>query len=58
VRKEYGIAQFFAEMDTRNEASYRLAESLGFVRVETHESVERGHGLIASEYMYELTFRQ
>jgi RimJ/RimL family protein N-acetyltransferase len=58
VRKEYGIAQFFAEMDTRNEASYRLAESLGFVRVETHESVERGHGLIASEYVYELTFRQ
>ncbi len=57
VRKEYGIANFFAEMDTRNEASYRLAESLGFVRVETHGTVERGHGIIADEYVYELTFR-
>jgi RimJ/RimL family protein N-acetyltransferase len=44
-------------MDTRNEASYRLAESLGFVRVEKHEAVEHGHGIIADEYVYELTFR-
>jgi ribosomal-protein-alanine N-acetyltransferase len=58
VRRDYDIAQFFAEMDTRNEASYRLAESLGFVRVETHESVEHGRGLVADEYLYELTFRQ
>lgn len=58
VRETYGIAQFFAEMDTRNEASYRLAESLGFVRIETHESVDHGCGLTAVEYLYELIFRQ
>lgn len=57
VRGEYRIAHFFAEMDTRNEASYRLAESLGFVRVETHGDVQHGHGIIADEYVYELTFR-
>jgi ribosomal-protein-alanine N-acetyltransferase len=45
VKQTYGVARFFAEMDTRNEASYRLAESLGFVRVETH----------LDEYLYELT---
>ncbi|HLI97086.1 MAG TPA: GNAT family N-acetyltransferase [Candidatus Baltobacteraceae bacterium] len=45
VKGSYGVERFFAEMDTRNEASYRLAESLGFVRVETR----------IDEYLYELT---
>jgi RimJ/RimL family protein N-acetyltransferase len=58
VREEYHIARFIAEMDTRNEASYKLAESLGFFRVETHEGVEHGHGVIADEYVYELTLDQ
>lgn len=46
VEKAYGVDRFFAEMDMRNEPSYRLAESLGFVRVETRES--------ENEYVYEL----
>lgn len=35
VRQAYGIDRFFAEMDERNVASYRLAERLGFARVES-----------------------
>lgn len=45
VGEQYAVERFFAEMDTRNEPSYRLAESLGFVRVETRPD----------EYVYELT---
>jgi RimJ/RimL family protein N-acetyltransferase len=55
VKESYGVERVFAEMDTRNEPSYRLAESLGFVRVETHLAMERGHGIDADEYLYELT---
>lgn len=58
VRDAYGVRRFLAEMDTRNEASYRLAESLGFVRIETHEAVERAPGLAANEYVYELRINQ
>jgi RimJ/RimL family protein N-acetyltransferase len=58
VRREYCIARFIAEMNTRNEASYKLAESLGFKRVEMHEDVERGHGIDADEYVYELAYDQ
>jgi RimJ/RimL family protein N-acetyltransferase len=54
VKAAYGVQRFFAEMDTRNEPSYRLAESLGFVRVETRLATERGHGIDADEYLYEL----
>lgn len=46
VRSHYGVQRFRAEMDKRNEASYRLAESLGFERVETDEN----------DYVYELRF--
>lgn len=49
VRQTYGVERFYAEMDTRNEPSYRLAESLGFVRVETHPATGAG------EYLYQLT---
>jgi RimJ/RimL family protein N-acetyltransferase len=52
--KAYDVDRAFAEMDTRNEPSYRLAESLGFTRVRTHQKVERGHGIDADEYVYEL----
>jgi RimJ/RimL family protein N-acetyltransferase len=54
VRERYGVERVFAEMDTRNEASFRLAESLGFTRVETRLAVERGLGSDADEYVYEL----
>lgn len=35
VNRTYGITRFVAEMDQRNEASFRFAESLGFVRAQT-----------------------
>ncbi|HKU69086.1 MAG TPA: GNAT family N-acetyltransferase [Candidatus Baltobacteraceae bacterium] len=44
VRETFGVSRFRAEMDVRNEPSYRLAESLGFTRVEVRER----------EYVYEL----
>lgn len=44
VRRVYGIQQFRADMDRRNEASYKLAESLGFARIDTQEN----------DYVYEL----
>ncbi|HEY9180678.1 MAG TPA: GNAT family N-acetyltransferase [Candidatus Baltobacteraceae bacterium] len=43
VRNAYTVERICAEMDIRNEASYRLAESLGFVRV----------GEESGEYRYE-----
>jgi ribosomal-protein-alanine N-acetyltransferase len=54
LREAYGITRFRAEMDTRNEPSYRLAESLGFTRIETHEAPDLGQGP-AKEYLYELS---
>jgi RimJ/RimL family protein N-acetyltransferase len=50
----HGIRRVFAEMDTRNAASYRLAESLGFARIETRAAMDRGNGIISAEYVYEL----
>jgi RimJ/RimL family protein N-acetyltransferase len=44
VRDTYGVERFRAEMDARNEPSYRLAESLGFTRIEAG----------AEQYVYEL----
>lgn len=44
VRERYGVDRFAALIDTRNQASYRLAESLGFSRTGT-----RGQ-----DYVYEL----
>lgn len=47
AHKQYHIDRFVAEMDTRNEPSYRLAESMGFTRVDTQER----------DYVYELRFQ-
>lgn len=44
VRETFGITRFLAVMDTRNEPSFRLAESLGFTRMQTADG----------EYVYEL----
>lgn len=44
VRRAYAVDRFVAEMDKRNEESFRLAESLGFTRAGTH----------ANDYVYEL----
>ncbi len=48
LREYYGVARILADMDARNEPSYRLAESLGFVRIETR----------AEEFVYELVVPQ
>lgn len=44
VRETFGITRFLAVMDTRNEPSYRLAESLGFTRTQARDD----------EFVYEL----
>lgn len=44
VEERYGITRFRAEMDKRNEASFRLAESMGFVRAAARDG----------DYVYEL----
>jgi RimJ/RimL family protein N-acetyltransferase len=54
VKSNYDVERVFAEMDTRNEPSYRLAESLGFTRVQTHKKIEGGHCIDADEFLYEL----
>ena len=44
VRDTFGVTRFIAEMDTRNEPSYRLAERLGFARMQSRDG----------EFVYEL----
>jgi ribosomal-protein-alanine N-acetyltransferase len=47
-REAYGVRRILAEMHVRNAPSYRLVESLGFVRTQTRVD--------EAEYLYELTF--
>ena len=47
VRETYAVERIWAEMDVRNEASFRLAESMGFTRVTERDG----------EYRYELAFQ-
>jgi ribosomal-protein-alanine N-acetyltransferase len=54
LRQRHQVTRFIAEMNTKNEASIKLVESLGFKRVEERLDVERGHGIDADEYVYEL----
>lgn len=54
LRETHQITRFIAEMNTKNEGSIKLVQSLGFKRVEEHHDVERGHGIEADEYVYEL----
>lgn len=56
LREAHGITRILAEMNTQNEASIKVVQSLGFERVEEHVEVERGHGVEADEYVYELKF--
>lgn len=46
VHERYDIDRFRAEMDIRNEPSYRLADSMGFTRIGSRER----------DYVYELRF--
>lgn len=54
VRGTHHIETFYAEMHVRNRASYLLAESLGFVRVEAVRDAERREEPDADEYLYRL----
>ncbi len=56
VRETYGIKRVVAEMDVRNVASWRLVESLGFVRTGNKLNADFFKGESSDEYLYELTF--
>lgn len=56
VRETYAIKRVVAEMDVRNTASWRLVESLGFVRTGNKLNADFFKGESSDEYLYELTF--
>ncbi len=55
LKIEHQARTLFAEMNTANEASVRLIESLGFRRIEQRKGVDSGNGLIGDEFVYQLT---
>jgi hypothetical protein len=55
VFARYDVQCAVAEMDTRNEASIRLAESLGFRRVNTVFDAASFKGSTSHEHVYRLT---
>jgi [ribosomal protein S5]-alanine N-acetyltransferase len=56
VRETYNIKRVVAEMDVRNTASWRLVESLGFIRTGNKLNADFFKGESSDEYFYELTF--
>ena len=46
--------RIYAEMDVRNEPSFRLVESLGFKRAKERHAVDRQQSVNSDEYVYEL----
>ncbi len=54
LRERYGVVQFLAEIDTRNEASIRLVEALGFVRERHVKAADEFKGAVSDEYHYTL----
>ncbi|MBL8518334.1 MAG: GNAT family N-acetyltransferase [Betaproteobacteria bacterium] len=54
VERAHRIRLVVAEMDTRNVASWRLAESLGFARVGEKRDADFFKGETSHEYRYEL----
>jgi len=52
--RDFRSRLIFAEMDVKNEASFGLAESLGFTRVKMRHTVDSERGIDADEYLYEL----
>ncbi|WP_322054303.1 GNAT family N-acetyltransferase [Paraburkholderia bannensis] len=54
LREAYGIVKFNAEIDTRNAASIRLVEALGFVLSRHVEHADEFKGAISDEYHYSL----
>jgi len=57
VAQTYAIRRFWAEIDTKNERSIALIESLRFEQRETHEAVKHGQGVVSNEFVYELTLQ-
>jgi [ribosomal protein S5]-alanine N-acetyltransferase len=56
IRETYDIKRVVAEMDVRNTASWRLVESLGFIRTGNKLNADFFKGESSDEYLYELTF--
>jgi RimJ/RimL family protein N-acetyltransferase len=51
----YDLRCVYAEVDTRNQASWRLLERLGFQRVAFRQAADHFKGASSDEYTYELT---
>lgn len=56
VHQTYAVKRVVAEMDVRNAASWRLVESLGFMRTGIRLNADFFKGESSDEYHYELTF--
>jgi [ribosomal protein S5]-alanine N-acetyltransferase len=56
VREAYAVARILIEIDVRNVASWKLAESLGAKRVATKMNADFFKGQSSDEYHYEIVF--
>jgi RimJ/RimL family protein N-acetyltransferase len=54
LRDAYGVRCFHVEIDTRNVASQRLAETLGFKREPERRPADPLHGMPAWDFVYRL----
>lgn len=54
IRVDYSIAEFTAQVDTRNASSIRLLERLGFTRVGLPVAADFFKGSASDEYTYRL----
>ncbi|CAN5566254.1 GNAT family N-acetyltransferase [soil metagenome] len=54
----YDLQRVAAEVDTRNQASWRLLERLGFRRVAFRQAADHFKGENSDEYTYELTNKE
>lgn len=52
---DYQVATISALIDTRNEASWQLLESIGFQRIKTIKNADEFKGFTSDEYLYELS---
>jgi ribosomal-protein-alanine N-acetyltransferase len=54
IAQSYSVSNISALVDTRNEPSWRLLESMGFLRAATIPNADEFKGCISDEYLYEL----
>ena len=57
LHSDHGVVEVFAEVDTRNEASWRLLERLSFERTMTKERADFFKGSYSDEYLYRLDLK-